>query len=156
MWGMIVALGLLATGCEWARWMRLLSFKNQLAKLDRYVKVEDQAGLRLRLLKPVVYADDLSLLIDGETARTTNGNQITWLWSYEKQSAGTSTETGDFGMSFTMSFKDQKLSELDGARNGPADGARWRRKRPMPSLVCRVGTRVSGSSGIRTGWSPGW
>jgi hypothetical protein len=113
LWGMIVALALLATGCEWARWMRLLSFKNQLAKLERYVQVEDQGGLRLRLLKPVVYADDLSLLINGETARTTNGNQITWLWSYEKQSAGSSTEIGDFGMSLTMSFKDQKLSELE-------------------------------------------
>jgi len=81
LWVMIAALGLLATGCEWGRWMRLLSFKKQLAEVERYVRVEDQGGLRLHLLKPVVYADDLSLLIEGETSRTTNGNQVTWLWS---------------------------------------------------------------------------
>jgi len=111
----LVALGavaLLATGCQWARWLRLLSLKKQLAKVERYVRVEDRGGLTLHFLKPVVYCDDLSLLVADETLRTTNGNHVTWLWTYEKQSAGTNAEPGNYDLSFTILFEDLKLSEL--------------------------------------------
>lgn len=109
----LVGVALLVSGCELMRWMRLSSLKKQLAKTEQYVQVEDRGGLKLRFLKPVVYADDLSLLIADETLRITNQNRVTWLWTYEKQSAsGTEVESSDFALSFTMLFDDLKFTEM--------------------------------------------
>src|SRR5215472_18842703 len=109
---LLCSLAFLLTGCEWMRWLRLLSLKKQLAQLDRYVRVNDTNGLTIHFLKPVVYADDIRLLIDGETTSTTNGNRITWAWSYEKQSLDPHPPAGDFDLSFSMSFVNLKLAEL--------------------------------------------
>jgi hypothetical protein len=94
------------------RWLRLLSFKKQLAEFERYVRVEDKGGLTLHFVKPVVYGDDLNLLIDGETSRTTNGHHITWLWTYEKQRSGPTPELGNFDLSVSMEFDHFKLTEF--------------------------------------------
>ena len=109
---LLSSLALLLTGCEWMRWLRLLSLKKQLAQLDRYVRVDDTNGLTLHFLKPVVYADDIRLLMDGETTSTTNGNRITWSWTYEKQSLDPQPPAGDFDLSFSMSFENLKFAEL--------------------------------------------
>ncbi len=103
---------LLVSGCQLARWLRLLSFKNQLAQVERYVRIEDQGGLVLHFSKPVVYADDLSLLIQGETSRKTNQNRSEWIWSYEKQPAEGALEAGEFDLSFTLGFENSKLSDV--------------------------------------------
>jgi hypothetical protein len=60
----------------------------------------------------VVYAEDLSLLIEGETSSATNGNRVEWLWNYEKQRMETPTESGDFDLLFTIGFDRLKLCEL--------------------------------------------
>jgi hypothetical protein len=110
---MVAALALLVCGCELARWLRLLALKKQLAKVERYVQVEDQAGLRLRFLKPVVYTDDLSLLVADETLRTTNQDQITWVWTYEYQApGGARAESRLYDLSFAIEFADLKLAAL--------------------------------------------
>ena len=63
----IGVMALLSTGCEWMRWLRLLSLKKQFAEIERFARIEDQKGLKIRLLKPVVFADDVKLLIEGES-----------------------------------------------------------------------------------------
>jgi hypothetical protein len=108
----LIGVALLASGCEWARWLRLLSFKKQLAKVERFVRVEDQGGLTLHFLKPVVYAEDLSLLLADETFRTTNQNRVSWCWTYEKQVMETNVAPGMFDLSFSMLFQDGKFNEL--------------------------------------------
>jgi len=112
---LLVVLGawaFLGTGCEWGRWLRLLSFKKQLANLERYARVEDQHGLTLHFLKPVVYTGDLQLLVEGDAFRTTNQNSQTWLWAYEKQSLAPSASAHDFDLSFTAIFENDKFTEL--------------------------------------------
>ncbi|MCX6902655.1 MAG: hypothetical protein NTW03_04100 [Verrucomicrobia bacterium] len=112
---LLVVLGawaFLATGCEWGRWLRLLSFKKQLANLERYARVEDRHGLTLHFLKPVVYTGDLQLLVEGDAFRTTNQNRQTWLWAYEKQSLAPSASAHDFDLSFTAIFENDKFTEL--------------------------------------------
>jgi hypothetical protein len=110
---LLCSVALLETGCQWARWLRLLSFKKQLAQVERYVRVEDQGGLMLHFVKPVVYCDDLSLLIDDETLRTTNKDRVTWIWTYEKQSAdGTNAGSPATDLSISMGFKDLKFDEM--------------------------------------------
>jgi len=111
-WGAIAAAVLATAGCEWTRWLRLLSLKKQLADVDRYVKLDEKDGLTLRFLKPVVYADDLSLLMSGETSRITNGNQVAWLSTYRKQSLGTNAEAGRFDLWDSLVFENQKFTEL--------------------------------------------
>jgi hypothetical protein len=108
----LCSLALIVTGCEWMRWLRLLSLKKQLAQLERYVRVDDTNGLTIHFLKPVVYADDLRLLMDEETQCTTNGNRQTWLWTYEKQSLVPQKNNGEFDLSFSASFDRLKFSEL--------------------------------------------
>jgi hypothetical protein len=109
---LLSALVFLGTGCEWMRWLRLLSFKKQLADLDRYARVEDQQGLNLRFIKPVVYAEDLQMLVEGDAIRTTNQNRETWLWTYEKQSLLPEGPTNNFDLSFTATFERDKFTEL--------------------------------------------
>src|SRR5215469_3044853 len=109
---LLCSLAFLLTGCEWMRWLRLLSLKKQLAQLDRYVRVDDKNGLTLNFIKPVVYADDIRMLLDGETTSITNGNRITWSWSYEKQSLDPHPPAGDFDLSFSISFQNLKFNEL--------------------------------------------
>jgi hypothetical protein len=107
---LIAGVALLLTGCIW---LRLLAFKNQLADLDRYVKVEDRQGLTLHFVKPVLYAEDFRDLITVQpTARITNGNRQTWLWTFQKQSAPAQAEPGDFDLTFATSFEDGKFNEL--------------------------------------------
>lgn len=109
---MLCGVALVTTSCEWMRWLRLLSFKKQLAEVERYARIEEKDGLRIRLLKPVVYADDLHLLIEGETLRTTNQNRVTWMWSYEKHSLTGKPEPAELALNFTMLFENLKLCEL--------------------------------------------
>jgi hypothetical protein len=109
---LLSALAFLATGCEWMRWFRLLSLKKQLANLERYARVEDQHGLTLQFLKPVVYAEDLQLLVEGDAFRSTNQNRQTWLWAYEKQSLDPQAPAHDFDLSFTAVFENDKFTEL--------------------------------------------
>jgi hypothetical protein len=109
---LLSSLALLLTGCEWMRWLRLLSLKKQLAQLDRYVRVDDKNGLTIHFIKPVVYSDDIRMLMDGETTCTTNRNRITWAWTYEKQSLDPQPPPGDFDLSFSMSFENLKFAEL--------------------------------------------
>lgn len=94
------------------RWLRLLSLKNQLRDVNRYVRVQQQGNLTLRLVKPVVHPDDLRLLIAAETLRTTNQDRITWVWTYEKQSAETNAAPRNFDLSFTAVFENLKFSEF--------------------------------------------
>ncbi len=108
----LCGLAVLVTGCQLARWLRLLSLKKQLAKVERYVRIDDEGGLTLHFLKPVVYCDDLKLLIADETSRATNQDRIDWVWAYEKQSAGTNPEPAKFDLSFTIGFEKLKFSEL--------------------------------------------
>lgn len=108
----LVLVALLATGCEWARWLRLLSLKKQFGQVERYVRIDDQDGLTMHLLKPVVYADDLSLLIADETSRSTNGHRMQWLWTYEKQTLGPAPAPGSWDLAFTMTFENSKFCEL--------------------------------------------
>jgi hypothetical protein len=108
----ISALIFFTTGCEWASWLRLLSLKKQFAQLERYVRVEDKHGLTLDFVKPVVYADDLRLLVEEETLHTTNGNVQTWVWTYEKQTAESAASSGEFDLSFTAVFENLKFAEL--------------------------------------------
>ncbi|HWX20142.1 MAG TPA: hypothetical protein VN578_09595 [Candidatus Binatia bacterium] len=105
-------LAVLLTGCEWIRWLRLLSLKKQFAQLDRYIRVEDTNGLGLHFLKPVVYGDDLRLLVENETSRTTNGNHETWSWTYEKQSLDPHTPRGNFDLTVTAHFENGKFNEV--------------------------------------------
>jgi hypothetical protein len=108
----LAALGILVTGCEWGRWLRLLSLKKQWAHVERHVRVEDKEGLSITFIKPVVYADDVRLLIDGEMLRSTNRNQESWSWIYEKQSLGPHLEAGDYGMSITFGFENHKFNRM--------------------------------------------
>jgi Domain of unknown function (DUF3471) len=108
----LLVLALLVSGCQWARWLRLLSLKKQLAQVERYVRIDDQGDLTLHFLKPVVYAEDLSLLIADETARTTNQNRVEWVWIYEKQTAAGTTALAEFDLPFTIGFENSKFSEL--------------------------------------------
>src|SRR2546430_6257391 len=87
LWLLISGVALLLTGCVW---LRLLAFKEQLADLDRYVKVDDRKGLAFHFLEPVLYADDVRELLQMEpTVKTTNQNCQTWLWTFEKELAVT-------------------------------------------------------------------
>jgi hypothetical protein len=109
---LLAGVALLTSGCELMRWLRLLSFKKQLAEFERYVRVEEKGGLTLHFLKPVVYADDINLLISGESLRTTNKNHVTWLWTYEKQSAQPKAEPGNYDLTITMEFEHLKFTEF--------------------------------------------
>ncbi len=109
---LLALLGLVTGGCEWARWLRLLSLKKQLAKVERYVRVDDQGGLVLHFLKPIVYREDLNLLISGGTSCTTNHNRVEWLWSYEKQYVAPCPEPAGLDLAFTIAFENLKFSEL--------------------------------------------
>jgi hypothetical protein len=112
LFALLGVVALLATGCQWARWLRLLSLKKQLAQVERYVQVQDEGGLSLRFLKPVVYCDDLSLLIGDETLRTTNKDHITWVWTYEKQSPTGTKDPTAADLSITMGFQNLKFNEM--------------------------------------------
>ena len=110
LWLLISGLALLLTGCVW---LRLLAFKEQLADLDRYVKVDDRNGLAFHFLEPVLYADDVRELLQMEpTVKTTNQNCQTWLWTFEKELAVTNAEPANFDLTFATLFENRKFNEL--------------------------------------------
>jgi len=110
LWLLISGLALLLTGCVW---LRLLAFKEQLADLDRYVKVDDRKGLAFHFLEPVLYADDVRELLQMEpTVKTTNQNCQTWLWTFEKELAVTNAEPANFDLTFATLFENRKFNEL--------------------------------------------
>jgi hypothetical protein len=98
-------LGLLVfclTGCIWTR---LLSFKNQLADFDRYVKVEDRDGLTLHFIKPVLYSGDIQFLMKLDpTRRVTNSTLQTWFWTFRKLPPPGVHETNNYDLSFSTTF----------------------------------------------------
>jgi hypothetical protein len=103
-------LALLLTGCIW---LRLLTFKNQLADFDRYVKASDQAGLVLQFVKPVLYCEDLVELLEVQpTRKSTNQNQQDWFWTFEKLLPDAAAESNRFEVTFTTVFLDRKLSRI--------------------------------------------
>lgn len=105
---MVASLALLLTGCIWTR---LLSFKNQLAELDRYVRVEERDGLTLHFNQPVLYADDVLFLMELEpTRRLTNGAKQTWQWTFRKLHSATNSETGDYDLTFATTFVSNRLA----------------------------------------------
>lgn len=105
-------LAVAVSGCELARWLRLLSFKKQLGDLEHYARIEERDGLTVHFLKPVVYTEDIGMLINDETSRTTNGHHITWLWTFEKQSLQPGVQPHEFDLSVGMEFENHKLTEL--------------------------------------------
>jgi hypothetical protein len=110
LWMLVGVLVLGLTGCIW---LRLLEFKNQLADFDKYVKVEDQHGLTLHFVKPVVLADDIQELANiVPTTKTTNHNHVTWLWTFEKQFAATNAQDPTKDLTFVMGFTGGKLDAL--------------------------------------------
>lgn len=109
-WLVAGSLLLVLTGCIW---LRLLAFKNQLAEFDRYVKVDDQHGLTLHFLKPVVLADDIRELSGMEpTSKTTNQNHVDWNWTFEKQLADTNLIDRTKDLTFVMGFTNGKMDAL--------------------------------------------
>jgi hypothetical protein len=103
------SLALLLTGCFWTR---LLAVKNQLGEFERYVRVDDQGGLALEFLKPVLYSSDVHALFDADpTVRSTNGNRVSWRWTFEKLTP-TNTTTPEFSISFSTIFENDKLCRL--------------------------------------------
>lgn len=102
------ALALSLTGCVW---VRLLALKHQLADFDHYVTVEDRHGLTFRFVKPVLYTQDVRYLMELEpTARSTNADQQTWFWTFEKQRSPTNADAGDFDLTFATSFENGMLT----------------------------------------------
>ena len=105
---MVASLALLLTGCIWTR---LLSFKNQFADFDRYVRVEERDGLTLHFNQPVLYAEDILFLMELEpTRRLTNGAKQTWQWTFRKLHSATNTETGDYDLTFATTFVSNRLT----------------------------------------------
>lgn len=93
--------------------MRLLAFKNQLADFDRYVRVDDYQGLSFHFLKPVVRSQDVRELLEVDpTASVTNQHQLTWYWSFEKQSPPGHVESNNFDITFATSFTNNHLCRL--------------------------------------------
>jgi hypothetical protein len=103
----LAALAVLSTGCVW---LRLLSFKNQLASLDRYVRVENTNGLTIHFLKPVLNGEDLFMFAgDQPTSSTTNQNRRTWTWTYQKLSPSTNREPANFHLNFQVLLGETKI-----------------------------------------------
>ena len=105
----LVALALLAGGCVW---LRLLSFKNQLAKLDSSTRVVETNGLTVEFLSPVLYGEDLFMFTSQPTSRATNQSVQTWSWTYQKLPRFTNAEPGNFDLTFQTLVKDTKLTAL--------------------------------------------
>jgi hypothetical protein len=107
---LMAGLALTLTGCIW---LRLLALKNQFAEFDRYVKVDDRHDLELQFVKPVLYARDVRALFELEpTSKCTNLDQQTWYWTFEKIPAPTQAEPGDFSLTFSTTFVDNKLTRF--------------------------------------------
>ncbi|MBI5386195.1 MAG: hypothetical protein HZA90_16105 [Verrucomicrobia bacterium] len=105
---LLVGLAGVASGCVW---LRLLSFKNQLADLDRTTRVDERNGFTLQFLKPVLYGEDLFAISgDKPTSRTTNQNRQTWFWTYEKLLPSTNAEAGNFDLTFEVLLENSKIT----------------------------------------------
>ena len=106
----LCGLALLLAGCVW---LRLLSFKNQLADLDRFTTMEERDGLTIHFRKPILHGDDLFVLVSSQpTVRTTNQNRQTWSWVFEKIPALTNAEAGSFDITLDLRLENSKIEGL--------------------------------------------
>jgi hypothetical protein len=98
------------TGCVF---LRLLEVKKQLNKFERYVQVDDQNGLTLKFLKPVLLIKDIAWLTRAKpTNQARSGRYVLWKYAFKKQSPKDSHETGDFAISQSMFFENGKLYKI--------------------------------------------
>lgn len=109
-WILLVAMAGTVTGCIW---LRLLSFKNQLADLDHYARVAEHDGLTVQFTKPVLYGEDLFVFTQTRpSSAETNQNRQTWSWTYQKQPRYTNSEARDFDLTFQILLQDSKIAGL--------------------------------------------
>ncbi|MFH0887784.1 MAG: hypothetical protein V1871_01075 [Planctomycetota bacterium] len=100
----------LAPGCIY---LRLLKFQNQLADFDRCFQVNEEKGLKIICLKPVLYNDDIKTMLAPPTISNKTKQNEQWTYVFEKQYPDNhKTDEGDFDISLDMAFKDDLLNEI--------------------------------------------
>lgn len=74
---------LMTTGCVW---LRLLTFKKQLAEFDKFVNVSTTNGLSLKFVKPALYEDDVLFICDMcvPTVEHVNGTNKSVIYTFRK------------------------------------------------------------------------
>lgn len=106
-------LGLLLLTVSGCVFIRLLKVKGQMREFDRYVRVEDQGGLALIFLQPVMLMKDVEWLMRSQpTIQAHNGRYALWKYAFKKQYQHAKTEEGDFDITGTMFFENGKLYKI--------------------------------------------
>lgn len=107
--GCIAFLVFTTSGC--GVFIRLLKVKLQMREFDRYFRVEDQNGIALTFLEPVLRMEDIEWLMRSQAAiQASHGRYALWKYVLKKQYPhAAKTEEGNFDIIITMFFKDGKL-----------------------------------------------
>lgn len=122
-------------------YLRLLKFQNQLADFDRCFQVNEEKGLKIICLKPVLYNDDIKTMLSPPTlsnktkqndplpltgqgsvkesrdgrVKSQKRSPVREQWTYvfeKKYPDNNKSEEGDFNISLDMVFKDDLLNEI--------------------------------------------
>lgn len=106
----VLALILLVSGCVF---MRLYKVQNQFQDFDRNFELDDEGGLTLTFLNPVLESDDIIWLMKNGPS-TKRGGEESELWTYilKKQYLSVNDENGEFDIALLMTMKDGMLTEV--------------------------------------------
>jgi len=107
-----VALVLLVGPLSGCLYLRLMEFKKQLSRFDDFFEAKEEQGLKLLFSKPVLLSGDIVFLLKlGPTKVETDNGRKLWIYTFEKRYRGEKTEEGNFDVSVTMVFVNDKLCE---------------------------------------------
>ena len=114
------------SGCVY---LRLLRVKSQLFSFEKYFRIENQNGLTLIFLKPLLLSEDLLTLAKrGPTTKVEVGGGELWRYFFLKQYQVQKDESGDFDIPLDMIFQNNKLCKVKLPE-------RFLRILPMPFII---------------------
>jgi hypothetical protein len=97
------------TGCVY---FRLLELKKQCAAFEDYFDVEEKDGLTITLRKPVLYDKDIRWMGFEPSFREKAKDGETWTLVLEKMYLSPKDEPGNFNITFSLLFRNQKLKAM--------------------------------------------
>lgn len=106
----LIFLLILANGCVY---MRLLQVKRQLSDFSGYFQINEEKGLTLVFLKPILLSSDIVWLMKSTpTSEEKTDKGVLWQYVLEKQDPASKNEEGKFDISISMYFENDRLRQI--------------------------------------------
>jgi len=106
---LILIIAISASGCVY---LRLYQVKRQLRDFEENFRLDDENGLTMEFIHPVLLDKDIVWLMKNEpSSRVTKGDGESWVYILEKQYISKNEEE-NYDIPISMSFRNGKLLEI--------------------------------------------